>query len=125
MWLPSADIPPELRRAWAKSQKSQIRRPSSPPSSPGSEYEIDDVKKDLAFGFLLRFKKKGSKKGKWVPVREVSPAETHAWAKAEKDYVEEKIKDLKKGKKSFLLRNRLALLVDLLEGEITEPTKPH
>ncbi|KAG9516427.1 hypothetical protein KCU93_g9102, partial [Aureobasidium melanogenum] len=125
MWLPSADIPPELRRAWAKSQKSQIRRSSSLPSSPGSEYEIDDVKKDLALGFMLRFKKMGSKRVKWVPVREVSPAETHAWAKAEEKELEDKIKDLKKGKKSSLLQNRLALLVDLLEGEITEPTKPH
>ncbi|KAH0042560.1 hypothetical protein KCU78_g747, partial [Aureobasidium melanogenum] len=97
MWLPSAGI---------------RRSPSpSPPSSPGSEYEIDNVKKDLVLGFMLRFKKRGSKKVEWVPVREVSPAETHAWTKAEEKKVEEKIRSPKKGKKSPLLRNRLALLV--------------
>ncbi|KAH0346670.1 hypothetical protein KCU83_g7239, partial [Aureobasidium melanogenum] len=128
-WLPSANIPPELRRAWAKSQKSQIRQSSSslssPSSSPGSEYEIDDVKQDLAHRFMLRFKRRDSDKVKWVPVREVSPAETDAWAKAEREYVEGLIKHSKRRKTSQDLQNRLFLLVDLLEGEITEPIKPH
>ncbi|KAG9557061.1 hypothetical protein KCU71_g11101, partial [Aureobasidium melanogenum] len=126
IWLPSADIPPELRRAWAKSQKSQIRQSSSPPpSSPGSEYEIDDLKKDLTHRFMLRFKRRDLEKVKWVPVREVSPAETDAWAKAEREYVEGLIKRSKRRKTSPDLQNRLFLLVDLLEGEITEPIKPH
>ncbi|KAG9857541.1 hypothetical protein KCU98_g932, partial [Aureobasidium melanogenum] len=124
MWLPSADVPPELHRAWAKSQKSQIRRSPSPPSSPLSEYEIVGVKKDLAVGFMLRFKKRGSKTFKWVPVHEASLAATHTWAKAKKERVEGQIKRSKKPKTMQDLQKRLSLLEDLLEGEVVEPVKP-
>lgn len=122
MWLPSTDVPPELCRAWAKSQRPNPR-PSS--SSPVSEYEIDDVKRDMAIGTMLHFKGNESENSKWVPVREASPAETYALAKAEKEDVEEEIRDLTKGQESSHLQNRLALLEDLLDGEVVEHTKPH
>lgn len=90
------------------------------------EYEIVDVKKDLATGFMLRFENKssGTRDFKWVPIHGASPEETHAWAKAEEKRVKDKLRVLRRGQSSRNLKARLLLLEDLLEGEVVEPVKP-
>lgn len=90
------------------------------------EYEIVDVKQDLAAGFMLRFENKssGSRDFKWVLLHEASSEETHAWAKAEQKRVKDKLRVLRRGQSSRDLKIRLLLLEDLLEGEVVEPVKP-
>lgn len=126
-WIPGSDTPPELLKVWAK---KQMRRSTRPSSDPDSDFEVKGVMRDPTIGLIVNCRKKiRSKAGtpwsfQWVPVHAVSSKAISAWAKVEKDCVEEKVKHLQEHEIPSNTADHLSLLEDLLDGEIMQPTKP-
>lgn len=126
-WIPGSDTPPELLKVWAK---KQMRRSTRRNLDPNSGLEVNGVKRDPTIGLVVNCKKEVRSKAatpqvfRWVPVHAVSSKAITAWAKVEKECVEEKVKHLQEHEVPSNTANHLLLLEDLLDGEIMQPTKP-
>ena len=124
-WVPGDETPPELLRVWAKEHMILSSRPI-----PDSEFEVNNVTRNLAVGLMVHCRQIGRDKSgnihpyRWIPVQAACPKATSAWAKVAKERLEDQVKHLEKDQISSYTARRLRMLEDLLDGEIIPPDKP-
>ena len=124
-WIPGAETSSEPLKVWAEKQMLSSSRPS-----PDPEFEVNGVRRDLVNGLMVLYRQKGRNEAglfhtyQWVPVGKASPKTISAWAKVEKERIEESVKLPEEHQISSRVAKRLLMLEDLLDGETIESTKP-
>ncbi|CAD0110293.1 unnamed protein product [Aureobasidium uvarum] len=123
-WVPGADVPPELLRAWVESN------PPSRRSGIGSDAEVNGVRRVQNGELEVNYKKNGKNEAgnlwnfTWVPASVADPEKESMFAKFDKESVERDMEVLSPGPRLSGLETRLNMLDDLLDEVTVEIVKP-